>query len=178
MYTGDSKWLSVPKMLTKKQKGFSLIELLVVIAIIGVLASIIFAALGGVREKARDAKRKAEISSIGRLVTGLCYLPNAGAGVYDIADLIAEYVTAYPQYASYVSQIPKDPSLSSSAPNSLYMYTVNTSGKCAVYANLENDNEAVTLTNISTPTPGGGTGVLSAPSDGWNGSPNYFQVSN
>jgi hypothetical protein len=105
-------------------------------------------------------------------------LPNAGAGVYDIADLIAEYAVAYPQYASYVSRIPKDPSLSSSAPNSLYMYTVNTSGKCAVYANLENDNEAVTLTSISIPTPGGGTGVLSASADGWNGTPKYFQVSN
>jgi hypothetical protein len=58
------------------------------------------------------------------------------------------------------------------------MYTVNNNGKCAVYANLENQDEAVTLLNISTPTPGGGTGVLEATSAGWNDSSKYFQVSN
>ncbi len=163
-------------MQMKRQKGFSLIELLVVVAIIGVLASIVLISVNTVREKAKDAKRKAEVSGIGRLITASCYLPDAGAGEYDIVDLIDELVLNYPQYASYVSQIPKDPSASGAL--SLYMYTVDINGKCAVYANLENDSESVTLQNISNPTPGGGTGVFEATSEGWNGSTKYFQVSN
>lgn len=40
----------------KKQRAFTLLELLVVISIIGLLSSIIFVALGGVRDKAKRAK--------------------------------------------------------------------------------------------------------------------------
>lgn len=43
----------------KKEKGFTLIELLVVIAIIGILAVLIFVALGRAQRSARDAQRKA-----------------------------------------------------------------------------------------------------------------------
>jgi len=60
-----------------------------------------------------------------------------------------------------------------------YRYIVTGDGaKCALYANLENENEKVTLTEIVVPTAGGGTGVLQAAEDGWNGTPKYFQVSN
>lgn len=159
------------------QKGFSLIELLVVIAIIGILSTIVLSAMGGVREKARDARRKIEITSIGRFIVRSCYLPSAGSGEYDILELSSELIAANPQYASFVSQIPKDPSVSPTGTISRYMYIVDTNGKCSVYANLENENEAITLPSISTPTAGGGNGVFQGLTEGWNGSTKYLQVS-
>lgn len=47
-----------------KKKGFTLIELLVVIAIIGVLSTILMVSFSGIRERNRDAKRKADLLEI------------------------------------------------------------------------------------------------------------------
>jgi prepilin-type N-terminal cleavage/methylation domain-containing protein len=46
------------------KRGFTLIELLVVVAIIGLLASITFFSIEGVRSKSRDSRRVADIKSI------------------------------------------------------------------------------------------------------------------
>lgn len=158
------------------KRGFTLIEILVVIAIIGILASILFVAFGGAKDKARDAQRKGEISQFGRFLTLGCFTPNAGPGQYDLVPLASELATKYPQYAQMISNIPKDPK-SGSATVSGYTYVVDGSGKCVLYANLESENEPVTL-GITMPTPGGGTGVLQAASPGPNGSTKYFEVSN
>ncbi|MBU1102456.1 type II secretion system GspH family protein [Patescibacteria group bacterium] len=162
-----------------KGRGFSLVELLVVIAIIGILATIIAVALSSGTVKARDTRRKAELSQIGRFLAGSsCYLPNAGPGDYDILILVDELKLKYPNIAQYANLAPKDPKTGTDT-QSFYRYVVNDNAvRCALYANLENADEPVTLSGISAPTAGGGTGVLQASSAGWNGSDKYYQVSN
>ena len=56
--------MSIPKKIRNYSKGFTLVELLVVIAIIGVLATLILLQLGAARQKARDAKRVADINQV------------------------------------------------------------------------------------------------------------------
>lgn len=158
------------------KRGFTLIEILVVIAIIGVIASIMFVSFSGSRDKARDAKRKAEVSQFGKLLTLGCYTPDAGVGEYDLLPLATELATKYPQYAAMIQNVPKDPR-QGSATASGYKYIVDLNGKCVLYANLESENEKTTL-GITIPTAGGGTGVLEAASVGPNGSRKYFQYSN
>lgn len=48
----------------KQQSGFTLIELLVVVAIIGILSSIVLAALGSARQRARLTSAQATLSQV------------------------------------------------------------------------------------------------------------------
>lgn len=156
-----------------------MLEILIVIGIIGVLATIVAVATGPARERSRDAKRKFELAQIGRFMAGSrCYVPDAGPGEYDLADLFDEITTKNPQAKALVPKVPRDPNGGSDA-ETLYKYVLSADEqKCILYANLENENEAVTIENLTDPTPGGGTGVLRGSSTGYNGTDIYFQSSN
>jgi type II secretion system protein G len=49
----------------KTRKAFTLIEMLIVVVIIGILAAALIPRLQSVQGRARDTKRKADISQIG-----------------------------------------------------------------------------------------------------------------
>ena len=111
------------------------------------------------------------------MLTYSCYLPDSGAGEYDLVSLAEELIAENPKYEKYLSDLPRDPK-TGTEDESKYIYVVDGTGdNCAIYANLENPNESVNLSNTS-PDPGGGTGVFEADSPGWNGTPFYFQYAN
>jgi prepilin-type N-terminal cleavage/methylation domain-containing protein len=158
------------------RKAFTLIELMVSVAIVAVLATIVVAAVLPARVRARDTVRLADMNQMGRFLLAIsCYAPAAGPGDYDLQALYQDLVATTPQVAQYVSAAPKDPK-SGSDTESGYRYTYTADGKCVLYANLENPETQITLTDLTAPTPGGGTGVLKASSSGPNGSPIYFQI--
>ena len=124
--------------------GFTIIELIVVIAIIGIMASVVIVAVQPARMKARDVKRKTDMAQIGRLLySSSCYVPNAGAGDCDLADLVPELVVKYPQYAQFSSYLPKDPKLEVNIKPPRYAYSADS--HYVMYVNLENTKEPITL---------------------------------
>jgi prepilin-type N-terminal cleavage/methylation domain-containing protein len=160
----------------KNKFGFTLIELLVVIAIIGLLASVVLFAVLPVRMKARDTKRKTDMAQMGQfLYASSCFMPNAGAGDYDLSQLVPELETKYPQIAQYSGFLPHDPKTGSSSQTN-YRYLVTVDNHCVLYANLENLNEPITLPNLSSADPGGGQGVFKASNIGRNGTNIYYQI--
>ena len=52
------------KKTKKSKRGFTLVELLVVVAIIGLMAAVALVALNSARQKARDARRVADIRQV------------------------------------------------------------------------------------------------------------------
>lgn len=161
----------------KNKKGFTLIEILVVLAIVGALATLGIVALGGARNKARDAKRMNDLNQIGRFLTFGCLMPDGGAGEYDLNQLVDEYRAKYPQYANQIPSNFRDPKTGDEE-KSNYKYIVTENKQCVLYANLENENQAITLPGIFMPTPGAGKGIFEATTAGPNGSRRYFQISN
>ena len=69
----------------KIKKGFTLIELLVVIAIIGILATVVILNVSKAISKARDAKRKDDISQIARAVK-MYYVENGKYPVFSASN--------------------------------------------------------------------------------------------
>lgn len=124
----------------KRQKGFTLIELLVVIAIIGLLASIVFVVIGPQRPKARDTKRRSDLSSIAKAME-LCKFDSScgqGEDKYPTTAVGADTVTAI---GAYLPEVPTDPTDSG---NYQYTWLANTGSESnyfCVYVDLEESGE-------------------------------------
>lgn len=87
------------------KRGFTLIELLVVIAIIGLLASIVLAAVNPARKKSRDARRVTDLRQA-RIALELYYNavdPTSYPPVAAWADLTAALAP------TYIDSLPVDP---------------------------------------------------------------------
>jgi len=80
-------------MTSRRRPGFTLIELLTVIAIIGILAGVLFPAIGGIRKKAKLATAQSTFSQWANGVTRYKqvygFYPNIGTVKYDTgADML------------------------------------------------------------------------------------------
>jgi len=53
---------------TGQQKGFTIVELLIVIVVIAILAAITIVAYNGIQQRARDTKRKDDVTAVAKLV--------------------------------------------------------------------------------------------------------------
>ena len=108
------------------EKGFTLIELLVVVAIIGILSSVVLAAMNNARQKGRDARRQTDLKNIKTAL--LLYNENTG-GSYPIqtttTTVAADASTALTALVSsgLIATMPVDPT-----PGKLYFYVSNTTG--------------------------------------------------
>lgn len=114
-------------------KGFTLIELLIVIVIIGILSALIMANFVGIRERARDGRRKSDL----RQMQSALELYRADMAVYPSAPLPQCGQSLSANSITYLQKIPCDPS----DPSRLgYSYS-RLSGGYTLIACLENDKD-------------------------------------
>ena len=137
----------------QSQSGFTLIELLIVIAIIGVLATILLANFIGVRQRSRDAQRKADL----RQIQSAIELYKADQANYPSA----LYSTNCPPSSSliggspaitYLAKIPCDPSGTSYWNSGNYYYSLIGTTTYILGACIENANDADSQVTSTSPS--------------------------
>ncbi len=132
--------------------GFTLIELLIVIAIIGILASLILTNLTAVRERARDARRKSDLSSLQQSLrlyyNDASQFPTSdtsyrivGCGTIAAPSTCSWGGTFSTSTNTYMNSLPTDPASSTGNTISYQYYRVN-GDSYLIVATLENPSDA------------------------------------
>lgn len=112
--------------------GFTLVELLIVIAIIGILSTVLMVNFVGIRERARDAKRKSDL----RQMQAALELYRTDNGAYPIGSLNCGSPLEVGS-KRYMTKIPSDPLTAS-----CYTYTSGDGVTYTYYGCLENTNDS------------------------------------
>lgn len=128
------------KTVLKKQGGFTLLELLIVIVIIGILALLIIPNITSAPKKARDTKRKTDITTLRKGLEEYFVNNNvypASSGTVSSSGALVELTVGT---APIVKTLPADPK--GAAPFT-YVYTpANSNSTYTLTACLENDQDA------------------------------------
>jgi general secretion pathway protein G len=126
--------------LLKKQGGFTLLELLIVIVIIGILALLIIPNITSAPKKARDTKRKTDLTTIRKGLEEYFVNNNVypgSSGTIGPSGALAELAAGS---APIVKTLPTDPK--GTAPYT-YVYTpANSNSAYTLTACLENDGDS------------------------------------
>lgn len=102
------------------KKGFTLVELLIVVAIIGVLATLLMSNFIGVRQRARDAQRKADLRQMQSALE--FYRSDLGTYPVSLSSCGSIFQGGSPAN-TYMQKLPCDPLGASSYNAGSYRYT-------------------------------------------------------
>jgi len=136
------------KMKNKNRLGFTLIELLLVMSIMSILTIVTVSTFTTSQKKARDVKRKADLSSISKALN-MYYndygkYPNGGSNEPNIDSLIQTGNEFSQDGNLYMKEIPVEKTNGVTR----YAYFSSSTGKSfRLWTNLENENDKDCLTS-------------------------------